>query len=87
MTGGNKRGQVCYVLGAYLWMAAKRSSVVRAREGIGVTMISLEPPLVVGAGDDSAVLESNTSPEKEMVKLTQWQNSKRQTMLAYGKCV
>lgn len=50
-------------------MAAKRSSVVRAREGVGVTMISLEPPLVVGDGDDSAVLESNTSPEKEMLKL------------------
>lgn len=50
-------------------MAAKRSSVVRAREGVGVTMISWEPPLVTGAGDDSAVLESNTSPEKEMLKL------------------
>lgn len=32
-------------------------------------MISWEPPLVTGAGDDSAVLESNTSPEKEMLKL------------------
>lgn len=50
-------------------MAAKRSSVVRARDGVGVTMISSEPPLVVGAGDDSAVLESNASPEKETLKL------------------
>lgn len=43
-------------------MAAKRSSVVRAREGVGVTMFS---PLADGTGDDSAVLESNTSPETE----------------------
>lgn len=50
-------------------MAAKRSSVVRARDGVGVTMVSSEPPLVVGAGDDSAALESNTSPEKEALKL------------------
>lgn len=50
-------------------MAAKRSSVVRARDGVGVTMISSEPPLVAGAGDDSAVLESNTSPEKEALEL------------------
>ncbi len=46
-------------------MAAKRSSVVRAREGVGVTMVSSEAPLADGAGDDSAVLESNTSPETE----------------------
>lgn len=50
-------------------MAAKRSSVVRAREGVGVTMIFWEPPLVAGAVDDSPVLVSNTSPEKEMLKL------------------
>lgn len=43
--------------------------MVRARDGVGVTMVSSEPPLVVGAGDDSAVLESNTSPEKEALKL------------------
>lgn len=46
-------------------MAAKRSSVVRAREGVGVTIFPSEAPLADGAGDDSAVLESNTSPETE----------------------
>lgn len=45
--------------------------MVRARDGVGVTMISSDPPLVVGAGDDSAVLESNTSPEEEALKLHQ----------------
>lgn len=43
-------------------MAAKRSSVVLGRVGVGVTMFS---PLVDGTGDDSAVLESNTSPETD----------------------
>ena len=46
-------------------MAANRSSVVRVRDGVGVTMFSSDAPLADGAGDDSAVLESNTSPEKE----------------------
>ncbi len=39
--------------------------MVRAREGVGVTMFLSEAPLADGAGDDSAVLESNTSPETE----------------------
>lgn len=46
-------------------MAANRSSVVRALEGVGVTMLSGETPLAEGAGDESAVLESNTSPETQ----------------------
>lgn len=50
-------------------MAAKRSSVVRAREGVGVTMFLSEAPLADRTGDDSAVLESNTSPERETHKL------------------
>lgn len=50
-------------------MAAKRSSVVRALEGVGVTMLSSRTPLAVGAGDKSDALESNTSPEKGTFKL------------------
>lgn len=39
--------------------------MVRGRVDVGVTMFSSEAPLADGAGDDSAVLESNTSPETE----------------------
>ena len=47
----------------YLWMAAKRSSVVRGR--VGVTMSPGRTPLVAGASGESAGLGSNTSPEME----------------------
>lgn len=46
-------------------MAAKRSSWVRGRVGVGVTIFFSGAPLVDGAGDDSAVLDSNTSPDAE----------------------
>lgn len=39
--------------------------MVRALEGVGVTMLSGETPLAEGARDESAVLESNTSPETQ----------------------
>ena len=45
----------------YLWMTAKRSSVVRGR--VGVTMATGALPLTLGDGEASAVLGSNTSPE------------------------
>lgn len=45
--------------------------MVRVRVGVGVTMFSSEGPLADAAGEDSAVLESNTSPEtkKHLIKV------------------
>lgn len=44
--------------------------MVRGRLDVGVTMSSSEAPLADGAGDDSAVLESNTSPETKTHTVT-----------------
>lgn len=62
-------------------MAANRSSVVRALEGVGVTILSGETPLAEGAGDESAVLESNTSPETQpsYVHIVREENTRRHT--------
>lgn len=47
-----------------LCITAKRSSVVLGRVGVGVgvTMFLSDAPFADGAGDDSAVLDSKTSP-------------------------
>lgn len=37
--------------------------MVRGRVGVGVTMLFSDAPFADGAGDDSAVLDSKTSPE------------------------
>lgn len=37
--------------------------MVRSRVGVGVTMLFSDAPFADGAGDDSAVLDSKTSPE------------------------
>lgn len=48
----------------YLWMAAKRSSVVRGR--VGVTMSLETSPLMLGVCGEFDALDSNTSPERCM---------------------
>lgn len=53
--------------------------MVRGRVDVGVTMFSCEAPFADGAGDDSAVLESNTSPERE----TYTQESKHSQSLVF----
>lgn len=69
-------------------MAAKRSSVVRGRFGVGVTMISSDSPLAGGTGDDSAVLGSKTSPERQTVYfLTEWKRTNAQFGLAHVSVV
>lgn len=42
--------------------------MVRGRVGVGVTMLFSDAPFADGAGDDSAVLDSKTSPETQEEK-------------------
>lgn len=55
------------VMSSYLCITAKRSSVVLGRVGVGVGVTMF---LSDGAGDDSAVLDSKTSPEGEKKQAT-----------------